>query len=33
MSYKKEENKMEKVEKDGMVAVLVSHGYGAGWST
>lgn len=24
---------MEKVEKDGMVAVLVSPGFGAGWST
>ena len=24
---------MEKVLKDGKVAVLVSHGYGAGWST
>ena len=23
----------EKYEKDGKVAVLVSHGYGAGWST
>ena len=24
---------MKKYEKDGMVAVLVSPGYGAGWST
>jgi hypothetical protein len=24
---------MEKVERDGKVAVLVSHGFGAGWST
>ena len=24
---------MEKIERDGMVAVLVSSGYGAGWST
>lgn len=24
---------MEKVEKDGMIAVLVSGGFGAGWST
>lgn len=24
---------MEKLIKDGCVAVLVSHGYGAGWST
>lgn len=24
---------MEKIERDGMVAVLVSHGFGAGWST
>lgn len=24
---------MEKLERDGMVAVLVSYGYGAGWST
>ena len=26
-------NKMEKVVLDGKVAVLVSHGFGAGWST
>lgn len=24
---------IEKVKKDGKIAVLVSHGYGAGWST
>jgi len=24
---------MDKIERDGMVAVLVSPGYGAGWST
>lgn len=24
---------MEKLERDGKVAVLVSHGFGAGWST
>ena len=24
---------MEKIERDGMIAVLVSPGYGAGWST
>lgn len=27
------EKTMEKIERDGMVAVLVSHGFGAGWST
>lgn len=29
----KDEKNMEKLIKDGCVAVLVSHGYGAGWST
>ena len=24
---------MQKLEKDGKIAVLVSHGFGAGWST
>lgn len=24
---------MEKIERDGRIAVLVSHGFGAGWST
>lgn len=24
---------MKKIERDGMVAVLVSHGFGSGWST
>lgn len=26
-------DKVERLNKDGKVAVLVSHGYGAGWST